>query len=37
MLGGRDYTGYYPISKQSLCAFLEVSGGAESRVQASEK
>ena len=28
---------YYTISKQSLCAFLEVSGGAESRVQASEK
>ena len=28
---------YYTISKQSLCAFLEVSGGAESRVQVSEK
>ena len=27
----------YTISKQSLCAFLEVSGGAESRVQVSEK
>ena len=31
------YYKYYTISKQSLCAFLEVSGGAESRVQASEK
>ena len=28
---------YYTISKQSLCVFLEVSGGAESRVQVSEK
>ena len=28
---------YYTIIKQSLCAFLEVSGGAESRVQVSEK
>ena len=31
------YYKYYTISKQSLCAFLEVSGGVESRVQASEK
>ena len=31
------YYKYYTISKQSLCAFLEVSGGAESRVQVSEK
>ena len=32
-----DLPKYYTISKQSLCAFLEVSGGAESRVQVSEK
>lgn len=30
-----DLPKYY--TKQSLCAFLEVSGGAESRVQVSEK
>ena len=32
-----DLPKYYTISKQSLCAFLEGSGGAESRVQVSEK
>ena len=28
---------YYTISKQSLCALLKVSGGAESRVKKKKK